>query len=454
MNKIYAKSLAVLAGAMIAGGCSSTATDMSSADTGSTAITAAELEASQRRISELESSLAKKDRDLADAQALIESGSSSTGTTGMASDNTGLMPSNPKPGECYARVIIPAKYETTSEQVLKRQASERIEIIPASYETVTETVVVKDASTKLEVVPAEYETVEEQVLVKPATTTLEVVPATYETIEERVLVKPATTKTIEVPAEYEMVTERVLDQPARTEWKRGTGIGTGSGVALASASQTVQRFGDFKVIEKRVEDTGDLMCLVEIPATYKTIEKQVLVSPATTRTVEVPAEYKTVKKTVLKTPPTTREVTIPAEYRTVKVTKLVRPETTREVVIPAVYGDVEVTKMVQPASERRIPVPAEYTTLTRNNKISDERTEWRPVLCEVNMTRENVAALQTALNDSGCCQCGPNRNECQIDGVMGPCTLKAAQCYAERNGLSSGDKYVTIDVIRALGLKF
>lgn len=70
------------------------------------------------------------------------------------------------------------------------------------------------------------------------------------------------------------------------------------------------------------------------------------------------------------------------------------------------------------------------------------------------MTRENVSALQSSLNKTGCCRCGPNRNECQIDGIMGPCTVKAAQCYAERNGLSSGDKYITLDVIRSLGLKF
>ena len=454
MNKIYAKTLAVMAGAIIAGGCSSMAADTSTVDAGSTAITAADLEASNRRINELESSLAAKDRDLANAQARIASGSSSATSTSTASSNTGLMPSNPQPGECYARVIIPAKYTTSSEQVLKRQASERIEIIPARYESGKETVLVKDASTRLEVIPAKYETVEERVMVKPATAKLTVVPAVYGTIEERVMVKPASTQTIEVPAVYETVSERVLDQPARTEWKRGTGVGTGSGVAMSSAAQTIKRFGDFKVIETRVEDTGDLMCLVEIPATYKTIDKQVLVTAAKTRSVEAPAEYKTVKKTVLKTPATTREVMVPAEYRTVKVTKQTRPETTREIVIPAVYNDVKVTKLAQPSTERRIPIPAEYATVTRNNKVSDERTEWRPVLCEVNMTRENVAALQTSLSETGCCKCGPNRNECQIDGVIGQCTLKAAQCYAERNGLSSGKKYVTMDVIRALGLKF
>ncbi len=91
---------------------------------------------------------------------------------------------------------------------------------------------------------------------------------------------------MEVPAVYNTVTERVLDQPARTEWKRGTGIGSGKGVSYGGAAATVERFGDLKVIETRVEDTGEVMCLVEIPASYKTIEKQMLVTPASTRVVE------------------------------------------------------------------------------------------------------------------------------------------------------------------------
>ena len=57
----------------------------------------------------------------------------------------------------------------------------------------------------------------------------------------------------------------------RQVWKKGTG--------------PIQRID---------ESTGEIMCLVEVPATYKTISKEVLVSPATTRTVEIPAVYKTV----------------------------------------------------------------------------------------------------------------------------------------------------------------
>lgn len=457
MNRKLIVTASVAVATFVLGGCASTASDYKSASTGSdaTAISAQKAELSRREaeLMRSESKLEAERMRLEDARKELQSASTAS-PMGGAGDNSGLMPSNPKPGECYARVIIPAQYETKTDNVLAREASDRIEIIPARYETVKETVVVKEASSKLEVIPAQYETVKERVLVKPATTRLEVVPAVYETIEEQVLVRPASKDTIEVPAVYETVTERVQDQPARTEWKRGTGKGTGAGVALASATQTIQRFGDYKVLETRVEDTGDLMCLVEIPATFKTVSKQMLVKPATTRTIEKPAEYKTVSKKVLKTPAMTRSVEIPAEYRTVEVTKQVRPESTREVVIPAVYGEVSVTKLATPASERRIPVPAEYKTLSRKVKLSDERTEWRPVLCEVNMTRENVSALQSALNETGCCRCGPNRDECKIDGVMGQCTLQAAQCFANKKGVSSGDKYITMDVVRALGLKF
>ncbi len=133
MNIKLAKTLAVLAGAAIAGGCSTMASETTADTSGSSTISAAELATAQRRVTELESALSAKDRDLANAQARI---ADSASTTSTSSSNTGLMPSDPKPGECYARVIIPAKYTTSSEQVLKRAASERIEIIPARYEQV------------------------------------------------------------------------------------------------------------------------------------------------------------------------------------------------------------------------------------------------------------------------------------------------------------------------------
>ncbi|HVP77560.1 MAG TPA: PRC-barrel domain-containing protein [Thermodesulfobacteriota bacterium] len=134
------------------------------------------------------------------------------------------LPSFAKPGECYARVFIPARCETVSEQVMTRAASERVETIPAKYEVVEERVMVSPASKKIEEIPAEYKMVEEKVLVEPAHTEwregrgsvekmdaatgkimcLVEVPATYKTVQKQVLVKPATTREVEIPAQYEM----------------------------------------------------------------------------------------------------------------------------------------------------------------------------------------------------------------------------------------------------------
>lgn len=313
-----------------------------------------------------------------------------------------LYPPNPRPGECYSRVVIPAQYSTTKERVISREAADRIEITPAKYGTTQQRVLVREESRKLQVVPA-----------------------TYRTIEERIMVEPPKEKIVAVPAKYETRTERVLDKPAHTVWKRGTGKGYGSGAVKSPSGDAAQyeRFDESQIRATRVEGTGEVMCLVEVPATYKTIKRKVLVSPATSKRITTPGKYKIVKKKVVDRPATTREVIIPAQYKTV---------TTKEI--------------IQPAQERRIPIPAQYTTVTKKQKVRDESVEWRPVWCEVNMTRNNVTKLQRALKSEGCYRC-------QIDGIMGPCTIDAARCYAKPRGLPSGDKYITMEVIKSLGLR-
>jgi hypothetical protein len=191
-----------------------------------------------------------------------------------------------------------------TEQVLKRDAAERLETVPAQYAWREETITVQEPSEKLEVVPATYEWVEERTLVKPAATRIEAVPPVYDTVTERVLVKPA-----------------------QTVWKKGTG--------------PLQRI-DYT--------TGEIMCLVEEPAVYTTVTRQVLKTPATSRTVEIPAEYTTVKKRVLKTPATTRTIQVPGQYKIMKVRQLVAPAQVQRVPVPAVYDTV--TKRVQASDGR------------------------------------------------------------------------------------------------------
>lgn len=327
------------------------------------------------RINELEGQLQASEMELEKASAA---------NTADASDRNdiGLFPPNAQPGKCYARVLIPATYSETTETVLVKEASERVEVIPAQYETVTERVLVRDASTRLETIPPRYETVEERILVRPESKRFEEVPATYKT-----------------------VTEQVMVSPARTEWKRGP------------ASSFVDN-----VLQSRTTDTGEVMCLVEIPAQYKTVSRTVVDTPAHTREVIVPAEYRTIKKTVVAEPARTREVEVPAEYDT-----------------------IEVTKLVAAPSERRIAIPAEYDEVTKRTMVSNEKLQWREVLCQVNLTDTNVRMLQTALAEKGY-QSGP------IDGVLGEQTLRGANQFAQDKGLPHGSNYIAIEVAEELGL--
>lgn len=286
-----------------------------------------------------------------------------------------MLPPNAKAGECYARVYVPPTYKTTEEKVLKKEASEKVEIIPAKYEWAEERVLVKEASQRLEVVPATYGWKEETVLVKPESTRLETIPAVY------------TTKT-----------EEVMESPAQTVWKKGRGP-----------------------VEKLDNATGEIMCLVEIPAKYRTITKTVIEKPATTTEVKIPAEYKTVKKQVMLTPPTTRTVEIPAEYSTVKIRKLVAPP-----------------------QEKRIQVPAEYQMVTKVEKTSEGRMEWRQILCETNLTRGVVESIQEALKNAG-------HNPGPIDGAVGNQTMRALREYQQKKGLPTGG--ITYETAQSLGVK-
>jgi hypothetical protein len=285
------------------------------------------------------------------------------------------IPQKAKPGECYAKVFVPPKYRTVTEKVLLKEPSEKIEIIPAQYEMVEEKVMVEPESEKWEVVPAEYKWVEEKIVIKEASSRLETIPAKLEWKEEKVLVKPAETK-----------------------WKKGRGP-----------------------IERIDYSTGEIMCLVEEPATYKVIKKQVVSEPAKTVKVDIPAEYGTVKQKALVSPPTVKKVKIPAKYETVKV-----------------------RKMVSPPQEKRIPIQAEYQTVTRTEKVSDGKFEWARILCETNTTPDFVKRVQKALAKAGL-DPGP------IDGAMGPATQTAIQSYQQKNGLSVGA--LTYETVEKLGIQ-
>jgi len=82
-------------------------------------------------------------------------------------DATDTLP-NAKPGECYAKVIIPAKYEVTTEQLLVKPVSEKVTVAPAIFDTAEKSIIEKEAFTKINVLPAKFREEVEQVEVSPA----------------------------------------------------------------------------------------------------------------------------------------------------------------------------------------------------------------------------------------------------------------------------------------------
>ncbi len=271
---------------------------------------------------------------------------------------------------------------------------------PPVYKTEHEQVLKRAESESVSVIPAKFETVEETVLVREASKRIEVIPATYDWEEEQVLVKPTSTMLKQIPATYETVTEQVLEKPGYTYWKKGTGPK-----------------------QKLNNSTGEIMCLVEVPPVYRTVTKQVVKTPAGVQEIEVPAQYTTERKRVMKAPPTTREVEVPAEYKTVKITKL-----------------------VEPAKEVRHPIPAQYQTVAKTVMVEDAKMEWRSILCETNMTRDNVQKLQKALKHAG-------YNPGKIDGVIGKQTQVALQQFQAAHHLPV-DAHVNMATVNALHVSY
>ena len=357
-------ALASVAVMMTVAACGSTGKNVSgSAD----AALQQQLSASQAKYSAQSQRLAQTEAELAAAQANSNAGNHGAGD---------LLPPGAQPGQCFTRVWLPPQYKTVSEKRLVQEAGERLEVIPAKYGQVTKKVLVEEASTKIVTVPA-----------------------TYKTVTERVLVRPARTVSEQIAPVYETVSERILDKPAHTTWKKGTGP-----------------------IQKIDASTGEIMCLVEIPATYKTISKQVLKTPASTRSREIPAEYRTVQKRVVD-----------------------RQATTKTIQIPAKYSTVTVTEEVTPGSSRSIAIPAKYTTVTRQELVSDGRMDWREILCETNATPTHISAIQRALHAEGF-------NPGAVDGRVGPGTLSAVSAYQRANNLPVGE--LNMATIKALGVKF
>ncbi len=413
----------------------------------------------------------------------IASGVAALPVTAQQQDNTLILP-DAQPGECYAKVITPPQFETTTEEVVVQEASERIETIEAQYNTVEQTLVVKEASqeltvkdavfetesTQLEITAAEqiwtstigeqtipaspdaleqiaqsgvdinsapadscfteyyidaqYEERTQRILVREASEKITVIPAEFETVREQIEVKQASTEVVDVPAVYRTETESVLVEPARNVWSH------------------------CGLVERTDNTAGEIMCLNRQPERYETLTKTVLDKPATTKTINIPAVYQSIEVQRLVKPASEVREEIPAEYET--ITKRVRVEepvffwlakgeqpegnaipTGRTIcrnVTAAEYASVDRQVVVEPATTVSTSIPASYETIPVDELVSPA-SERRIVIPE--RTRTVTSRTETA----------PGRLEwrqvlCETD--MSPDTVVSIQQALEREGFNPG----------------
>ena len=286
-------------------------------------------------------------------------------------------PPNAHPGQCFARVLTPEVYETITDRVIDTPEKTELSIVPAEWRWEEKTILVKEAYVEYIVVPGTWRTISVGGGYGPGGPGGP--PGGYGPggpggpggygpgggdYGGAIIVKPGYTKLQVIPATYETVTERVLVREAYTVWKPGKGLagtpgytGGPSGYAATLPPPVVD--GRPYYGPTKVSPTGELLCLVEVPAEYKTITKTVLRTPARTVEVQVPPEYKGYTKQVVDVAAHVEKREFPAVYDKIRIQVLVRPETVTSVTIPATYKVVEKKRLV-----------------------GGGKLEWREVICD------------------------------------------------------------------------
>ena len=255
-----------------------------------------------------------------------------------------LLPPVSNAGECYARVKIPARYESTSQTVMTH----------APYETVR-------------VTEPEFQSRTEQVMVKEPSVRYEVRQPSFKSVTEKVLTRPSYEKLSVSPPQFSTVTETFAMSEPKLVWKKGNpgelrrqgyiihstadaGVG---GHGYTSTTQYGATGGE------RCGPTCEIWCLVEEPGVKKSFQRRVMSNPGEVRRHAVPAQYQTITKQVVADPGGVREIPVPGEFRSVTVHDLVRPAESYSELAPPTYGEVHGKVMVEP-----------------------ERYEWRRVVCK------------------------------------------------------------------------
>ena len=224
------------------------------------------------------------------------------------------------PGDCFARVLIPATYDTIPQTVTTQEAFDTLNITPAQLAPETLNIKTRDEGIRYVVRQPRYETITEEVLVRPAYEELSVIPAQFETVTETI----------------------VVGEP-KLVWRPGRNL---------------------SAISRTDPETGIVYCLVEEPAETRTVSRRVVRVPEQVQTVTIPAQYKTVTKQVLVDPGGVDQSPIPAEFTDVTISRLVRPAEHFSQAQPAQTSTIDTRRLNTPERFEWVPVLCDTNATT------------------------------------------------------------------------------------------
>lgn len=271
-----------------------------------------------------------------------------------------LLPSDPRVGHCYARVEIPAQYQTGTQSVLVEEGYHTTEVTQPKLASRTQQVEIKEPSIRYEVRQPTFKTVREQMLVRPAYDKLSVSTPRFETVTETIQTSgPRRVWKMGNPSTLRSQGYRILSTadggPAGRGYRSTSEYGAARSHTSGQASIT-QQFGGSGAM--RCGDGCEIWCLVEEPADQVSFNRKVLVSGGEVRRVPVPAKYTTISKQVVSDPGGVREIPVAGQYRSVQIEELVEMGREYTKSMPPKYGDVQTRTL-----------------------ISAPRYEWRETIC-------------------------------------------------------------------------
>jgi len=222
------------------------------------------------------------------------------------------MPSQAKPGQCFARVLVEATYRSETVPVVIRDAHESVQVSEPVFKSEIKSFPISDAYKDYVVTPPTFRTEQQKIVVRPA--------------HERLRASPAVIGTSPVTV--------VIREP-RLVWRPGS---KGSEVRRIDAA------------------TGEVFCLVEEPAKTAVMQREVQITPAQVTREHVPAVEETIERRFLVTAPTVREVYVKAESKDVKIQTLVQPAREIRTKVEARTGTLQRQVEVTPERYEWVPV--------------------------------------------------------------------------------------------------